>query len=444
MLGIVIDENQPDYERGDFLVRPILGADPEAGDARDRRAGPGRADRPHARARRRLRRRGPARGAARAGAGARRRGRGGGAAVHLQRPRLAHVRRPRPRRHRRSRTRSARRPAGFFCAGEIGPVGGRNFLHGFTATIARLPARADGASRGAELASSSRGRSPRTSAPATSPPRPSSPADAARPRADRAEAARGRLRPRRRRGGVPRRRGAALRAGSQPRASGATTSRPTWRSSTGPARALLAGERTALNLLGHLSGIATLTARFVEAVARHRRARSSTRARRPRACGRWRRRRSPPAAGATTASGLDDAILIKENHVAIAGGVRRGGRAAPARRSPELEIEVECRDAGRGRRGARGAGADRLLLDNMDARTSCAPPSRARDARGRRARDARGIRRDHARQRRRGRRHRRRLHLGRRADPLGAGARPQHAARAGCVDGELTRRSDDE
>ena len=62
------------------------------------------------------------------------------AAVHLQRPRLAHVRgRPITTRWR-SRTRSGVPAGGFFCAGEIGPVGGRNFLHGFTATMALFAA----------------------------------------------------------------------------------------------------------------------------------------------------------------------------------------------------------------------------------------------------------------------------------------------------------------
>ena len=68
---------------------------------------------------------------------------------------------------------------------------------------------------------------------------------------------------------------------------------------SGSARSLLAAERVGLNFLGHLSGVATLTARFVEAVAGTG-ARSSTPARRRRACGSWRRPRSPPAAASTT------------------------------------------------------------------------------------------------------------------------------------------------
>ena len=112
MLGIVIDENQPEYERGDFLVRPILGADPEAGPlALGERVRVGQTVRMHVRdgatadedLREALRAQVAALGERR------RRGR---AAVHLQRPRLAHVRRRPTTTRSRSRTRSARRPAG--------------------------------------------------------------------------------------------------------------------------------------------------------------------------------------------------------------------------------------------------------------------------------------------------------------------------------------------
>ena len=143
MLGIVIDENQPEYERGDFLVRPILGADPEAATlAIGERVRVGQTVRMHVRdgasADEDLRE------ALRTQAGALGRGGAGrGAAVHLQRPRLAHVRGPRPRRRRRSRTRSgARRPASSAPA-RSARSGGRNFLHGFTATMAVFPSEAD-------------------------------------------------------------------------------------------------------------------------------------------------------------------------------------------------------------------------------------------------------------------------------------------------------------
>jgi len=64
--------------------------------------------------------------------------------------------------------------------------------------------------------------------------------------------------------------------------------------------------------------------------------------------------------------GLDNAILIKENHVTLAGGLSQAVDAA-REAQPDLEIEVECRDAGEVDQ-ALASGADRLLLDNMDAR----------------------------------------------------------------------------
>ena len=139
LIGLVIDENRPEYERGDFLVRPIIGADREAGAiaiGEQVRVGQTvRAPRP----RRRLGRRGPARGARAPRHRRSARRRGGRPALHLQRPRLPHVRGARPRRRRGRGLARARPTAGFFCAGEIGPVGGRNFLHGFTATMAVFP-----------------------------------------------------------------------------------------------------------------------------------------------------------------------------------------------------------------------------------------------------------------------------------------------------------------
>src|SRR4051794_25419065 len=131
----------------------------------------------------------------------------------------------------------------------------------------------------------------------------------------------------------------------------------------GPARALLAGERTALNLLGHLSGVATLTARFVGAVEGTGVAILDTRKTIP---GLRALEKAAVAAGGGTnhRMGLDDAILIKENHVAIAGGLARAVELARDAH-PDLEVEVECRDAAEVGE-ALAAGADRLLLDNMD------------------------------------------------------------------------------
>jgi nicotinate-nucleotide pyrophosphorylase (carboxylating) len=130
----------------------------------------------------------------------------------------------------------------------------------------------------------------------------------------------------------------------------------------GSARALLAGERTALNFLCHLSGIATLTATFVRAVegtgARILDTRKTTPGLRA-----LEKAAVLAGGGSNHRMGLHDAILIKENHAAMAGGVAVAiQRAREAR--PDLPVEVECRDLEEVRQGIEG-GADRLLLDNM-------------------------------------------------------------------------------
>ena len=131
----------------------------------------------------------------------------------------------------------------------------------------------------------------------------------------------------------------------------------------GPARALLAGERTALNLLGHLSGIATLTARFVREVEGTGVRILDTRKTTP---GLRALEKAAVAAGGGTnhRMGLYDAILIKENHAAIAGGVGEAVRRA-REAGGGLPVEVECRHVAEVR-SAVEAGADRLLLDNME------------------------------------------------------------------------------
>jgi nicotinate-nucleotide pyrophosphorylase (carboxylating) len=132
---------------------------------------------------------------------------------------------------------------------------------------------------------------------------------------------------------------------------------------SGPAAALLAAERTALNFLGHLSGIATLTARFVEAVAGTGAKILDTRKTTP---GLRALEKAAVAAGGGVnhRMGLYDAILIKENHIALAGGLAKAVHSARAAQ-PDLPIEVECRNLDEVAY-ALGTGADRLLLDNMD------------------------------------------------------------------------------
>jgi len=139
MLGIVIDENQPEYRRGDFLVRPIIGADTEAGTITiGERVRTGQTVRIHVRdgasadedLRAILRAQIDTLGSTRPA----------GALLFTCNGRGAHMFQVPD--HDASAIEDALGvPAGgFFCAGEIGPVGGRNFLHGFTATMALFPA----------------------------------------------------------------------------------------------------------------------------------------------------------------------------------------------------------------------------------------------------------------------------------------------------------------
>jgi nicotinate-nucleotide pyrophosphorylase (carboxylating) len=132
----------------------------------------------------------------------------------------------------------------------------------------------------------------------------------------------------------------------------------------GNARALLTGERTALNFLGRLSGVATLTARVVSAVrdAGGTAQLLDTRKTTP---GLRRLEKAAVAAGGGVnhRAGLYDAILIKENHSALAGGVDEAVRRARAAR-PDLPLAVEVRDDAE-IDAALSAGAPRLLLDNM-------------------------------------------------------------------------------
>jgi nicotinate-nucleotide pyrophosphorylase (carboxylating) len=130
----------------------------------------------------------------------------------------------------------------------------------------------------------------------------------------------------------------------------------------GPARAILAGERVALNFLGHLSGISTLTARFVDAVAGTGARILDTRKTTPglrlleKQAVSW-------GGGLNHRIGLYDAVLIKENHIAAAGGIARAIEACREAR-PDLAIEVEAESAAEVEQ-AIAAGADRILLDNM-------------------------------------------------------------------------------
>ncbi len=129
----------------------------------------------------------------------------------------------------------------------------------------------------------------------------------------------------------------------------------------GPARAVLTGERSALNLLGRLCGIATLTARYVELVEGTGTTILDTRKTTPglRALEKYAVR---CGGGTNHRAGLYDGILIKENHLRIAGGIRAALDALGVREGFPAEVETETLDEVA---EALEAGAARILLDNM-------------------------------------------------------------------------------
>jgi nicotinate-nucleotide pyrophosphorylase (carboxylating) len=130
----------------------------------------------------------------------------------------------------------------------------------------------------------------------------------------------------------------------------------------GTARGLLAAERTALNFLGRLSGVATLTARCVREVDGTATRILDTRKTTP-GLRLLEKAAVRHGGGVNHRTGLYDAILIKENHAAMAGGV--GAAVSAAREhAPGLPLEVECRDRAEVDE-ALAAGAPRILLDNM-------------------------------------------------------------------------------
>jgi nicotinate-nucleotide pyrophosphorylase (carboxylating) len=139
---------------------------------------------------------------------------------------------------------------------------------------------------------------------------------------------------------------------------------------SGPARALLTGERTALNFLGRMSGIATLTRQFVDAVAGTRAIILDTRKTAPglRALDKLAVRRG---GGQNHRVGLYDMVLIKDNHIDFAGSLVEAVRRARLAGSG-LEIEVETRTL-EDVQAALAVGVERILLDNM-------PPEMMRQA----------------------------------------------------------------
>lgn len=131
----------------------------------------------------------------------------------------------------------------------------------------------------------------------------------------------------------------------------------------GPSRGLLTGERTALNFLGHLSGIASVTAKIAAAISGTRASVACTRKTTPglRALEKYAVR---AGGGMNHRFALYDAVLIKDNHIAVAGGVREAIRRARAGVGHLVKIEVEV-DTLAQLREAMDEGVDAVLLDNM-------------------------------------------------------------------------------
>lgn len=131
----------------------------------------------------------------------------------------------------------------------------------------------------------------------------------------------------------------------------------------GPLRAMLAGERTALNFLRHLSGIASRTRRFVEALDGTGCVLLDTRKTTPGL--RVLEKAAVRAGGGHNhRMGLFDGVLLKDNHIAAAGSIAKAVGRVRARIPPTLRIEVECTNLTQVREALR-AGVDIIMLDNM-------------------------------------------------------------------------------
>ena len=134
---------------------------------------------------------------------------------------------------------------------------------------------------------------------------------------------------------------------------------------TGPARAMLGSERVALNFIGHLSGVATATAEYVKRVAHTKSRVTCTRKTLPglRALQKYAIR---CGGGFNHRFGLDDAVLIKDNHVAVAGGIRPVLERARAKVGHLVKIEIEVDSIDQLKEVLATGLADVVLLDNFD------------------------------------------------------------------------------
>lgn len=131
----------------------------------------------------------------------------------------------------------------------------------------------------------------------------------------------------------------------------------------GPARGLLTAERVALNFLGHLSGVATGTATIADAIA-HTHARVCDTRKTIPGMRALQKHAVRAGGGANHRFGLDDAVLVKDNHIAVAGGISNAVRAVRANAGHMVKVEVEVDDLAQ-LRELLELGVDAVLLDNM-------------------------------------------------------------------------------
>jgi nicotinate-nucleotide pyrophosphorylase (carboxylating) len=137
---------------------------------------------------------------------------------------------------------------------------------------------------------------------------------------------------------------------------------------SGDARNILTGERVALNFLGHLSGVATLTAAYAEKIKHTKAKIVDTRKTTPglRALEKYAVR---CGGGVNHRMGLDDAVLIKDNHIAVAGGIAQVLKTSRAAVGHLVKIEIEVDTLKQFEEVLKVGGADVVMLDNMDPAT---------------------------------------------------------------------------
>jgi nicotinate-nucleotide pyrophosphorylase (carboxylating) len=133
---------------------------------------------------------------------------------------------------------------------------------------------------------------------------------------------------------------------------------------SGAAAPILSGERLALNLLQRLSGVATITRRYADAVAGTRSSVSDTRKTTP-GLRLFEKYAVRIGGGRNHRTGLYDAVLIKDNHVAAAGGVTPALQAVAVHRTGDVVVQVEVDSLDQLREALDAAGAPAVLLDNM-------------------------------------------------------------------------------